>query len=67
MNKIREACQTVSPGYKPAISFVVVQKRHHTRLFPTNPRDEVCIIINVQYNRSKKIKDFKFLLRIHLL
>ena len=39
INKIRAACQHVSPGYKPAITFVIVQKRHHTRFIPTNPRD----------------------------
>ena len=41
MNKIREACQTISSGYKPAITFVIVQKRHHTRMFPVNRNDEV--------------------------
>jgi hypothetical protein len=31
-----------TPGsYNPKITFVVVQKRHHTRFFPTNgPRDK---------------------------
>ena len=27
--------------YRPRITFVVVQKRHHTRLFCENQRDEV--------------------------
>ena len=40
MNKIREACQKVNAAYKPAVTFVVVQKRHHTRLFPVDPRDK---------------------------
>ncbi|KAK6119160.1 hypothetical protein DH2020_047092 [Rehmannia glutinosa] len=33
MQQIREACSRF-PGYKPPITFAVVQKRHHTRLFP---------------------------------
>lgn len=33
LQSIREACSRF-PGYSPPITFVVVQKRHHTRLFP---------------------------------
>lgn len=47
INKIRSACQTVSPGYKPAITFVIVQKRHHTRLFPVNTNDSHGKAMNV--------------------
>ena len=36
---IREACQTLEVGYMPPITFVIVQKRHNTRLFPDNARD----------------------------
>ena len=39
MTKLREACQSINVAYKPAITFVVVQKRHHTRLFATEQRD----------------------------
>jgi eukaryotic translation initiation factor 2C len=39
MTKLREACQSINAAYKPAITFVVVQKRHHTRLFATEQRD----------------------------
>jgi eukaryotic translation initiation factor 2C len=31
----------INAGYKPAITFVVVQKRHHTRFFPIRDQDGV--------------------------
>lgn len=37
---IRRACSRLEADtYKPKITFLVVQKRHHTRFFPTNERD----------------------------
>ncbi|MBA0692566.1 hypothetical protein Goari_010117 [Gossypium aridum] len=33
LQAVKEACARF-PGYKPPITFAVVQKRHHTRLFP---------------------------------
>ena len=41
LSAIRKACLRLDKDYNPPITFVVVQKRHHTRLFPDNPRDEV--------------------------
>lgn len=35
---IKNACFSLSEQYDPPLTFVVVQKRHHTRLFPTEPR-----------------------------
>ncbi|KAM0951728.1 hypothetical protein DsansV1_C03g0028821 [Dioscorea sansibarensis] len=34
MDAIRRACASLEDGYLPPVTFVVVQKRHHTRLFP---------------------------------
>ncbi|KAF2893819.1 hypothetical protein ILUMI_12356 [Ignelater luminosus] len=41
VHTIRQACTMVQKDgmYKPKITFLVVQKRHHTRFFPTNDRD----------------------------
>ncbi|XP_042412284.1 protein argonaute MEL1-like isoform X2 [Zingiber officinale] len=34
MDAIRKACASLQEGYLPPVTFIVVQKRHHTRLFP---------------------------------
>ncbi|GMG98489.1 hypothetical protein Nepgr_000329 [Nepenthes gracilis] len=36
MDAIRKACSSLQEGYLPRVTFVVVQKRHHTRLFATD-------------------------------
>ena len=33
---LRRACRELEEGYRPAITFVVVQKRHNTRLLPSD-------------------------------
>ncbi|GAA47732.1 protein argonaute-2 [Clonorchis sinensis] len=35
---IQRACTALRPDYEPAITYIVVQKRHHIRFRPTNPR-----------------------------
>jgi eukaryotic translation initiation factor 2C len=48
ISAIQRACKIVqADGYEPKITFLVVQKRHHTRLFPTNPRDSEDRNLNV--------------------
>jgi len=34
-----KACASLEPNYQPPVTFIVVQKRHHTRLFANNHRD----------------------------
>ncbi|KAJ9079559.1 hypothetical protein DSO57_1034311 [Entomophthora muscae] len=34
MGAIKKACASLEQGYCPKVTFVVVQKRHHTRFFP---------------------------------
>ena len=36
---IRRACESLGKEYKPPITFVVVQKRHHTRFFQSENGD----------------------------
>jgi len=43
LRAIREACMKLEIGYQPGITFVVVQKRHHTRLFCADKRDQVLL------------------------
>lgn len=39
LDAIRKACASLEPNYQPPVTFVVVQKRHHTRLFASNQKD----------------------------
>lgn len=41
LQAIQQACYSLSPTYKPKITFIVVQKRHHTRLFCKYSKDVV--------------------------
>ncbi|XP_020575967.1 protein argonaute MEL1-like [Phalaenopsis equestris] len=38
LDAIRRACASIQEGYLPPTTFIVVQKRHHTRLFPENTK-----------------------------
>ncbi|KAH7857803.1 hypothetical protein Vadar_016675 [Vaccinium darrowii] len=40
LDAIRKACNSLEPNYQPPVTFVVVQKRHHTRLFANNHADK---------------------------
>ncbi|CAA0823030.1 Protein argonaute 10 [Striga hermonthica] len=40
LDAIRKACASLEPNYQPLVTFIVVQKRHHTRLFANNHRDK---------------------------
>ncbi|KAH1246694.1 Protein argonaute PNH1 [Glycine max] len=39
LDAIRKACASLEPSYQPPVTFVIVQKRHHTRLFANNHDD----------------------------
>jgi len=38
---LRQACMRLEDDYRPGITFIVVQKRHHTRLFCADKREQV--------------------------
>ncbi|KAL9274010.1 argonaute PNH1-like protein [Drosera capensis] len=40
LDAIRKACASLEASYQPPVTFVVVQKRNHTRLFPNNHNDK---------------------------
>lgn len=40
LRAVREACSKLEADYKPGITFVIVQKRHHTRLFCSEKKDQ---------------------------
>ncbi|XP_062567252.1 protein argonaute-2-like isoform X5 [Saccostrea cucullata] len=41
LRALREACMKLELGYQPGITFIVVQKRHHTRLFCADRKDQI--------------------------
>ncbi|XP_060868954.1 protein argonaute-2 isoform X1 [Metopolophium dirhodum] len=40
LTAIREACIKLEGDYKPGITFIIVQKRHHTRLFCADKKEQ---------------------------
>lgn len=43
LDAIRKACASLEKDYQPPVTFIVVQKRHHTRLFAHNHRDRTSV------------------------
>ena len=41
LRAVREACMKLEAEYQPGITFIVVQKRHHTRLFCADRKDQI--------------------------
>ncbi|GKB80914.1 PAZ domain-containing protein [Tanacetum coccineum] len=39
LDKIRKACISLEENYMPPVTFIVIQKRHHTRFFPVRHGD----------------------------
>jgi eukaryotic translation initiation factor 2C len=49
LTALKNACNRIQAGYAPAITFIVVQKRHHIRFFPLNANDQVIYSKNIYY------------------
>ncbi|KRY60812.1 Protein argonaute-2, partial [Trichinella britovi] len=47
LRAMREACMMLERGYQPGITFIAVQKRHHTRLFAVEKKDQVGKAFNI--------------------
>ncbi|MEQ2159330.1 Protein argonaute-3, partial [Goodea atripinnis] len=52
---IREACISLEKEYQPGITFIVVQKRHHTRLFCAD-RSERGTLVDFSERSSEELK-----------
>ena len=48
LKQLQEACEEVEHDYRPPITFVVVQKHHHTRFFPVHNTDKVRVFVGVR-------------------
>uniref|UniRef100_A0A915MGY2 Protein argonaute-1 n=9 Tax=cellular organisms TaxID=131567 RepID=A0A915MGY2_MELJA len=47
LRSMREACMMLERGYQPGITFIALQKRHHTRLFAVDKKDQVGKAFNI--------------------
>jgi eukaryotic translation initiation factor 2C len=41
ISEIKKACKRIDEDYEPKITFIIVQKRHHVRFFPTETGETV--------------------------
>lgn len=70
LNAIKQACAAMkgTAKYTPLVTFIVVMKRHHTRFFPTDPRDSydrnfnvpagTCVDTGITHPEQIGLKDF---------
>ncbi|CAG9530415.1 unnamed protein product [Cercopithifilaria johnstoni] len=47
LRALRECCMLLEEDYQPGITFIAVQKRHHTRLFAVDKKDQVGKAFNI--------------------
>lgn len=55
LRAMREACIMLERGYQPGITYIAVQKRHHTRLFCADRKDMVAEILFLFVINARKL------------
>lgn len=64
LQALQKACEELEHDYRPGITFVVVQKRHHVRFFPVDDRDKVCAHVHIHngsmYSMSHQLMYFHY-------
>ncbi|CAF3728415.1 unnamed protein product [Rotaria sordida] len=62
---IREACVELSSVYRPCLTYIVVNKRHHTRLFPINLEKNVAAGTVLDSHEITNATTYDFYLNSH--
>jgi len=61
----RQACADLSPVYRPCLTYIVVNKRHHTRFFPTDLQKNVLAGTVVDSHDITNATTYDFYLNSH--
>lgn len=61
----RRACIEFLPGYQPYITYVVVNKRHHTRFLPTNSSGNIDAGTVIDSHDATNATTYDFFLKSH--
>ncbi|CAF3679270.1 unnamed protein product [Rotaria sp. Silwood1] len=65
LTAIREACVELSRVYQPYLTYIVVNKRHHTRFFPTDLKSNVSAGTIVDSHAVTNPTTYDFFLNSH--
>jgi len=61
----RQACADLSPAYRPCLTYIVVNKRHRTRFFPTDSQKNVLAGTVVDSHDITNATTYDFYLNSH--
>jgi eukaryotic translation initiation factor 2C len=65
LSATRQACADLSPTYRPYLTYIVVNKKHHTRFFPTNSDKNVLAGTVVDSHDITNATTYDFYLNSH--